>query len=141
MGEDGAAGRATLAQGCARRSGCGEHGRCAGVQQLPVAGWAPSRSLNLRWLTRLLRCAMQGGIGPAGLASEDLHVLDFTDFDRPRWHRCAPLLHSGLKIGQVGRRQTYCPDASAQQSASTPMGCVLGAAWMLSSTKDLQKFP
>ncbi|DBB07366.1 hypothetical protein WJX82_002389 [Trebouxia sp. C0006] len=30
---------------------------------------------------------VQGGIGPAGLASEDLHVLDFTDFDRPRWHR------------------------------------------------------
>ena len=32
---------------------------------------------------------MQGGIGPAGLATEDLHVLDFTDFDRPRWHRYA----------------------------------------------------
>lgn len=31
---------------------------------------------------------LQGGIGPAGLASEDLHVLDFTDMDRPRWHRC-----------------------------------------------------
>jgi hypothetical protein len=31
---------------------------------------------------------LQGGIGPAGLASEDLHVLDFTDFERPRWHRC-----------------------------------------------------
>ena len=31
---------------------------------------------------------IQGGIGPAGLASEDLHVLDFTEFDRPRWHRC-----------------------------------------------------
>lgn len=30
---------------------------------------------------------IQGGIGPAGLASEDLHVLDFTDPDRPRWHR------------------------------------------------------
>ena len=30
---------------------------------------------------------VQGGIGPAGLASEDLHVLDFTDFNRPRWHR------------------------------------------------------
>jgi hypothetical protein len=30
---------------------------------------------------------LQGGIGPAGLASEDLHVLDFTDMDRPRWHR------------------------------------------------------
>ena len=33
------------------------------------------------------RCNAQGGIGPAGLATEDLHVLDFTDFDRPRWHR------------------------------------------------------
>lgn len=30
---------------------------------------------------------VQGGIGPAGLATEDLHVLDFTDMDRPRWHR------------------------------------------------------
>ncbi|KAK2079181.1 hypothetical protein QBZ16_002872 [Prototheca wickerhamii] len=32
---------------------------------------------------------VQGGIGPAGLASEDLHVLDFTDPARPRWHRVA----------------------------------------------------
>jgi hypothetical protein len=30
---------------------------------------------------------VQGGIGPAGLASEDLHVLDFTDVAKPRWHR------------------------------------------------------
>jgi len=30
---------------------------------------------------------VQGGIGPAGLAPEDLHVLDFTDMSRPRWHR------------------------------------------------------
>mmetsp|Transcript_39602 Transcript_39602/g.112307 ORF Transcript_39602/g.112307 Transcript_39602/m.112307 type:complete len:560 (-) Transcript_39602:55-1734(-) len=30
---------------------------------------------------------IQGGIGPAGLAPEDLHVLDFTDMSRPRWHR------------------------------------------------------
>lgn len=30
---------------------------------------------------------LQGGIGPAGLATEDLHVLDFTDFKRPKWHR------------------------------------------------------
>lgn len=35
---------------------------------------------------------MQGGIGPAGLASEDLHVLDFSTPDQPRWHRCAPPL-------------------------------------------------
>lgn len=30
---------------------------------------------------------IQGGIGPAGLAHEDLYVLDFTDVERPRWHR------------------------------------------------------
>lgn len=28
----------------------------------------------------------QGGIGPAGLSSEDLHVLDLTQA-KPRWHR------------------------------------------------------
>ena len=30
--------------------------------------------------------ATQGGIGPAGLSAEDLHVLDLTQ-QRPRWHR------------------------------------------------------
>ena len=30
---------------------------------------------------------IQGGIGPLGLASDDLHVLDFTNPDKPRWHR------------------------------------------------------
>eukprot|EP01026_Neomeris_dumetosa_P048164 TRINITY_DN4158_c0_g2_i2.p1 TRINITY_DN4158_c0_g2~~TRINITY_DN4158_c0_g2_i2.p1 ORF type:complete len:916 (+),score=170.18 TRINITY_DN4158_c0_g2_i2:140-2749(+) len=30
---------------------------------------------------------IQGGIGPTGLASEDLHVLDFTDPNKPKWHR------------------------------------------------------
>ena len=30
---------------------------------------------------------VQGGIGPAGLASEDLHVLDFSNPNAPRWHR------------------------------------------------------
>ncbi|KAH9307371.1 hypothetical protein KI387_035282, partial [Taxus chinensis] len=29
---------------------------------------------------------IQGGIGPLGLSSEDLHVLDLTQ-QRPRWHR------------------------------------------------------
>ena len=29
---------------------------------------------------------VQGGIGPAGLSAEDLHVLDLTQ-QRPRWHR------------------------------------------------------
>lgn len=35
----------------------------------------------------------QGGIGPAGLASEDLHVLDFTDFSNPKWHRSDDAFH------------------------------------------------
>lgn len=43
-------------------------------------GMAEVADLAIRW-------APQGGIGPAGLASEDLHVLDFTDLDKPRWHR------------------------------------------------------
>ena len=30
----------------------------------------------------------QGGIGPSGLSTEDLHVLDLTQ-PRPRWHRYA----------------------------------------------------
>lgn len=37
-----------------------------------------------------LAVLVQGGIGPAGLATEDLHVLDFTDMDKPRWHRHDP---------------------------------------------------
>lgn len=53
---------------------------------------------------------IQGGIGPAGLASEDLHVLDFTDFDRPRWHRSAyavcraylTVLYDNIHREQVG---------------------------------------
>lgn len=47
---------------------------------------------------------VQGGIGPAGLASEDLHVLDFTDLDKPRWHRCV-LLHAAccLLLGVAAR--------------------------------------
>lgn len=30
---------------------------------------------------------VQGGIGPSGLSPEDLHVLDFTTFEKPKWHR------------------------------------------------------
>ena len=42
---------------------------------------------------------VQGGIGPAGLASEDLHVLDFTDLDKPRWHRCVVCVGAGGGAG------------------------------------------
>ena len=45
---------------------------------------------------------VQGGIGPAGLASEDLHVLDFTDLDKPRWHRCAERGSTGAAAAAAG---------------------------------------
>ena len=45
---------------------------------------------------------VQGGIGPAGLASEDLHVLDFADMERPRWHRCARPQHAWHILNGVG---------------------------------------
>ena len=31
-------------------------------------------------------CVVQGGIGPQAWHQRTLHVLDFTDFERPRWH-------------------------------------------------------
>jgi len=36
----------------------------------------------------------QGGIGPAGLSTEDLHVLDLTQA-KPRWHRL--VIHGSWK--------------------------------------------
>ena len=39
--------------------------------------------------------SFQGGIGPAGLATDDLHVLDLTQA-KPRWHRCDLPHHSPL---------------------------------------------
>lgn len=53
-------------------------------------------------LRALLCIALQGGIGPAGLASEDLHVLDFTDMDRPRWHRYGLALQSSSELCSRG---------------------------------------
>jgi hypothetical protein len=42
---------------------------------------------NIKYLTSLSSFLfVQGGIGPAGLSAEDLHVLDLTQ-QRPRWHR------------------------------------------------------
>jgi protein phosphatase len=35
---------------------------------------------------------IQGGIGPAGLSTDDLHVLDLTQ-TKPRWHRWVCLWH------------------------------------------------
>ena len=51
-----------------------------------LRAWQPQRWAEGK-VRNLFHCTSQGGIGPAGLASEDLHVLDFTDFDKPRWHR------------------------------------------------------
>ncbi|XP_047179505.1 serine/threonine-protein phosphatase BSL3-like [Vigna umbellata] len=44
---------------------------------------------------------IQGGIGPAGLFAEDLHVLDLTQ-QRPRWHRVGvPGPGPGPRYGHV----------------------------------------
>ncbi|THU45057.1 hypothetical protein C4D60_Mb02t13860 [Musa balbisiana] len=51
---------------------------------------------------------IQGGIGPAGLSAEDLHVLDLTQ-QRPRWHRVVvqgpgPGARYGHVMALVGQR-------------------------------------
>ncbi|PKA50885.1 Serine/threonine-protein phosphatase BSL2 like [Apostasia shenzhenica] len=55
---------------------------------------------------------MQGGIGPAGLSVEDLHVLDLTQ-RRPRWHRVVvqgpgPGPRYGHVMALVGQRFLLC---------------------------------
>ncbi|KAK1270459.1 hypothetical protein QJS04_geneDACA012912 [Acorus gramineus] len=57
---------------------------------------------------------IQGGIGPAGLSAEDLHVLDLTQ-PRPRWHRyaTASARSDGLLLLCGGRDANSVPLASA----------------------------
>ncbi|XP_024537636.1 serine/threonine-protein phosphatase BSL3 isoform X1 [Selaginella moellendorffii] len=55
---------------------------------------------------------IQGGIGPAGVSSEDLHVLDLTQA-RPRWHRVVvqgpgPGPRYGHVMALVGQRFLLC---------------------------------
>ncbi|KAK9755835.1 hypothetical protein RND81_01G054000 [Saponaria officinalis] len=55
---------------------------------------------------------VQGGIGPAGLSAEDLHVLDLTQ-QRPRWHRVVvqgpgPGPRYGHVMALVGQRYLMC---------------------------------
>lgn len=83
------AGGAAIAAGCACSSSSWQYGRRAGGPRLRswVVFLHPGSTVSTtHQLLQCYRC-LQGGIGPAGLASEDLHVLDFTDFDKPRWHR------------------------------------------------------
>lgn len=82
---------------------------------------------------------IQGGIGPAGLASEDLHVLDFTDFEKPRWHRCGAARRArcagmrgraGLRGGRGGRMEAAaaaasCAPARLSGAATRRRGVVL----------------
>jgi protein phosphatase len=54
----------------------------------------------------------QGGIGPAGLSTEDLHVLDLTQA-KPRWHRVVvqgpgPGPRYGHVMALVGQRFLVC---------------------------------
>jgi protein phosphatase len=55
---------------------------------------------------------VQGGIGPAGLSTEDLHVLDLTQA-KPRWHRVVvqgpgPGPRYGHVMALVGQRFLVC---------------------------------
>ena len=54
----------------------------------------------------------QGGIGPAGLATEDLHVLDFTDPASPRWHRCVVFFGGGGEMEGEGACRFFDSDAA-----------------------------
>lgn len=57
---------------------------------MPVLRWEAWLSFKFEFIdleALFIDAAQKGGIGPAGLASEDLHVLDFTDFKNPKWHR------------------------------------------------------
>lgn len=49
-----------------------------------VLWYVVSCATALEELTKLENS--QGGIGPAGLSTDDLHVLDLTQA-KPRWHR------------------------------------------------------
>ena len=60
----------------------------------------------LIYVTLLGHC--QGGIGPAGLSTDDLHVLDLTQA-KPRWHRvvvqgAGPGPRYGHVMSLVGQR-------------------------------------
>ncbi|KAI8467364.1 MAG: Metallo-dependent phosphatase-like protein [Monoraphidium minutum] len=82
---------------------------------------------------------VQGGIGPAGLASEDLHVLDFTDPDRPRWHRQAR--GGGVLVQGAGPSARYAHTLSLVANRFlVAMGgndgkSTLGDAWALDTSE------
>lgn len=64
---------------------------------------------------------VQGGIGPAGLASEDLHVLDFTDLDKPRWHRWVLGALSGARSWQLGQAASRHGGQQPQGAGTLPV--------------------
>lgn len=82
--------RTTHTEGCACGNRCGNHGSYSGSIQLHYLVCLLFVFLSpLRLIIKFLldsSISTQGGIGPAGLSAEDLHVLDLTQ-QRPRWHR------------------------------------------------------
>lgn len=61
----------------------------------------------MQWLIQTVN-VYQGGIGPAGLSTDDLHVLDLTQA-KPRWHRvvvqgAGPGPRYGHVMSLVGQR-------------------------------------
>lgn len=81
-----------------------------------LRGWWPLHGTCLPRVRthceRLSPPSLQGGIGPAGLATEDLHVLDFTDPERPRWHRW------GEGEGTASSQQRQLEAGGAEESSN-----------------------
>ena len=76
---------------------------------------------------------VHGGIGPAGLSGDDLHVLDVSNWDHPRWHRV-------VVPGQgPGARYAHCASLVAQRFLLVLGGNdgqrALGDVWALDTSQ------
>jgi hypothetical protein len=76
---------------------------------------------------------VQGGIGPAGLATEDLHVLDFTDPERPRWHRV--LVHGAGPSARYAHTLSLVANRFLVALGGNDGRATLGDAWALDTSE------
>jgi hypothetical protein len=76
---------------------------------------------------------VQGGIGPAGLATEDLHVLDFTDSGRPRWHRV--LVHGAGPSARYAHTLSLVANRFLVALGGNDGRATLGDAWALDTSE------
>jgi hypothetical protein len=76
---------------------------------------------------------VQGGIGPAGLATEDLHVLDFTDPEKPRWHRV--LVHGAGPSARYAHTLSLVANRFLVALGGNDGRATLGDAWALDTSE------